>query len=46
MRNIKLRIIAMQFMGGVFILSSITKLISLQVFASEVVLYLDIYFGG
>lgn len=46
MRNIKLRIIAIQFMGSVFILSSITKLISLQVFASEVVLYLDIYFGS
>ena len=33
-------------LGGVFILSAVTKAVSLPVFADEMRLYLDIYFGG
>lgn len=33
-------------LGAVFILSAVTKLVSLKVFAGEVMLYLEIYFGG
>lgn len=33
-------------LGGVFILSAVTKAVGLPVFADEMRLYLDIYFGG
>lgn len=33
-------------LGGVFILSAVTKVVGLPVFADEMRLYLDIYFGG
>lgn len=43
----KLKQVIMAYcLGGVFILSSVTKAIALPVFADELELYLDIYFGG
>lgn len=33
-------------LGGVFILSAVTKAIALPVFSDELELYLDFYFGG
>lgn len=33
-------------LGTVFIVSSVTKFISLDVFGTEVLLYLEVYFGG
>lgn len=46
MRHIKPQTIAMCLLGIVFILSSVTKAVALPIFADELQLYLDIYFGG
>lgn len=41
-----IRMVTAYCLGGVFILSAVTKAVSLPVFADEMKLYLDIYFGG
>lgn len=41
-----IRMVTACCLGGVFILSAVTKAVSLPVFADEMRLYLDIYFGG
>ena len=41
-----IRMVTAYCLGGVFILSAVTKTVSLPVFADEMRLYLDIYFGG
>lgn len=41
-----IRMVMTYCLGGVFILSAVTKAVSLPVFADEMRLYLDIYFGG
>ena len=41
-----IRMVTAYCLGGVFILSAVTKTVSLPVFADEMRLYLDIYFCG
>ena len=41
-----IRMVMTYCLGGVFILSAVTKVVALPVFADEMRLYLDIYFGG
>lgn len=41
-----IRMVMTYCLGGVFILSAVTKTVSLPVFADEMRLYLDIYFCG
>lgn len=46
MRKLNIQTLVTYCLGGVFILSAVTKAVGLPVFADEMRLYLDIYFGG